>query len=174
MDSRFIMGGLLFSLFKLNAGRFLIGNALLRASKNANTGFFAEGGSSSIGGGWWDSWRIVDSLFIFPPLLFDLSLVRKGCNMLLLGIFVFMFDQVPIFIIDDSVDLLLDDDPTLFCLYIGDNVDGIEVSGTEGMELKGLEEADERLGFFSAELVVLAEAAVDDDDIRADFVAFDR
>ena len=116
------------------------------------------------------------SLFIFPPalLLFELSLVRKGCN-ILLGIFV--FDQVPIFIIDDSVDLLLldDDDPTLFSLYSGDDdVDGIEVSGTEGMELKGLEEADESRRFFSAELVVLVEAAVNDDAIRADFVAFDR
>ena len=52
MDSRFIMGGL-FSLFKLNAGRVLIGNALLRASKNANTGFFAEFSSIGGGGGGW-------------------------------------------------------------------------------------------------------------------------
>ena len=119
------------------------------------------------------------SLFIFPPalLLFELSLVRKGCN-ILLGIFV--FDQVPIFIIDDSVDLLLldDDDPTLFSLYSGDDdVDGIEVSGTEGMELKGLEEVNAKLGFFSTFLVVVVvlveAAAVDDDDIRADFVAVD-
>jgi len=125
------------------------------------------------------------SLFIFPPalLLFELlSLVRKGCN-ILLGIFVFVFDQVPIFIIDDSVDLLLldDDDPTLFSLYSGDDddVDGIEVSGTEGMELKGLEEEEvnAKLGFFSTFLLVVvlveAAAAVDDDDIRADFVAVD-
>ena len=123
------------------------------------------------------------SLFIFPPalLLFELSLVRKGCN-ILLGIFVFVFDQVPIFIIDDSVDLLLldDDDPTLFSLYSGDDdVDGIEVSGTEGMELKGLEEEEvnAKLGFFSTFFVVVAvlveAAAVDDDDIRADFVAVD-
>ena len=123
------------------------------------------------------------SLFIFPPalLLFELSLVRKGCN-ILLGIFVFVFDQVPIFIIDDSVDLLLldDDDPTLFSLYSGDDdVDGIEVSGTEGMELKGLEEEEvnAKLGFFSTFLVVVVvlveAAAVDDDDIRADFVAVD-
>ena len=121
------------------------------------------------------------SLFIFPPalLLFELlSLVRKGCN-ILLGIFV--FDQVPIFIIDDSVDLLLldEDDPTLFSLYSGDDdVDGIEVSGTECMELKGLEEEEviAKLGFFSTFLVVVVlveAAAVDDDDIRADFVAVD-
>ena len=51
VDSRFIMGGL-FSLFKLNAGRVLIGNALLRASKNANTGFFAECWSCIGGWGW--------------------------------------------------------------------------------------------------------------------------